>query len=362
MASLPPLRVRGGHDADEAAVVGDGDSAGSAAAAAQSPHTLKQWRPREELDMYHSLLFIGASGKGKSTIMKKLLYTLRDKFYAVCGMAGNKDVVKDMSKMLHPSMITLGFSPERLRTMMKRGELLMQLQEEQGDEPRPLLVILDDIAALNKAFLKDKTLAEIIGQGRHKGVCVWVLCQHWRQTPSDVRGYSDIILCADDSSANRKALLERFGIGGLDMKQFNTLMNVATQNFGALVARNRASGNGTALQTSVRCYNVTASEHAMLKDKYFRVGAAEVWAVLYCHQKVCKARVSALNMLEREVREWKRDSARKSAPTAAAARGGGGGNFGTPGNELTVEPPEEIPSARAGHSVVIHNSDFATRM
>lgn len=342
---------------DDGSAVDDG---ASVVAVEQSPHTLKQWRPVDELDTYHSMLFIGASGKGKSTLMKKLLYTLHDKFYAVCGMAGNQDVVNDMSMMLHPAMITLGFKPERLRNLMKRGEVLMQLQREQGDPPRPLLVILDDIAALNKAFLKDKTLAEIIGQGRHKGVCVWVLCQHWRQTPSDVRGYSDIVLCADDSASNRKAILERFGIGGLDLKQFNMLMNVATQSFGALVARNRASGNGTALETSVRCYNVTPQEFRMLKPLYFRVGSPEVWAVLYRHQSVCKARVSAVERIQQELRAWKRSSKRPGA-AAAAASGGGAGRLGTPGNELHVEPAQEI-RVPVEHSVVVHNSDFDTRV
>jgi len=348
------------HDAvDISSAHSDGGSTSSAAATAQNPHTLKQWRPAEELDTYHSLLFIGASGKGKSTIMKKLLYTLRDKFYAVCAMAGNMDVVGDLTKMLHPSMITLGFKPERLRSVMRRGEVLMQLHHEQGDPPRPLLVIMDDIAALNKAYLKDKTLAEIIGQGRHKGVCVWVLCQGWKQTPPDVRGYSDIILCADDSAVNRKAMLERFGIGGLDLKQFHALMNVATQNYGALVARNRASGNGTALETSVRCYNVTAQEFKMLRPMYFRVGSPEVWAVLYRHQSACKARVSALDRIQQELRAWKRSNTRPSATAQSAATNGNNGHFGTPGNELTLEPPQEIPIANA-HSVVVHNSDFMT--
>jgi GTPase SAR1 family protein len=280
--------------------------------AEQGIDRLASWAPTTELDAMHTLLFIGSSGSGKSTLTKKLLYEMKDKFYAAVAFCGNREVMDDMAMMLHPSMIHYGFDEDKVHSILRRGEVLMGSFKDTG-EVRPLLVILEDIAALDKQILKCKALASIVNQGRHQSVCVWVLCQHWKQTHADTRtGFSDMVLCKEDSDASRKNIHGKFGCGALSYPQFKQAMDGATPNYGALVVRNRAPiQNG--IMDQVRSYRVTRNEYQKLQQKSFRVGHFSVWQELYRYQSLEMAKLSALQHMTQEMQEFqKRQAAMQS--------------------------------------------------
>lgn len=280
--------------------------------------------------MYHSALFLGGSGKGKSVAMKKMLFEFAcvNRFYNVVAFCGNKEVMRDMETMVHPSCVHFGFDEKVIESTLAFGEQLLALNQEKGDPHRPLLMILDDIAAYDKKAVNGELMRKIISQGRHMGVCVWVTAQTWKQINTDTRTqYSDLILCNEGSPTVLTKLLEIFGIPDMNPKAFKNLMARATKNYGMLVLRLRKGGG--ALQM-MRTYRVTPDEYKALDTEEgehytFRSGNAAVWASLYRWQ-ILESDKDIEAELRRDVEQMrhKRNAARKNAhrrveaPSAAA--------------------------------------------
>jgi energy-coupling factor transporter ATP-binding protein EcfA2 len=202
---------------------------------------LDTFNPARDLDMYHNLLLLGSSGCGKSTLMKYMLMqmTAGGRFWNVMAFCGNKEAMRDMETMVDKAFVYEGWQPERLKRVLAEGAKLLELTES-GAPHRPILVILDDIAAADKKAVNSPLMKNIISQGRHEGVCVWVTSQVWNQTNNATRSqYSDIILCGTYTAAGVKHLNDDYGIGLDSDAHLKTVLRQYCANHGALVVRNR---------------------------------------------------------------------------------------------------------------------------
>lgn len=172
-----------------------------------------------------AIVLFGARRRGKTTAAKYMVYKMYqagicDNFYVVCG---NRNTAISWREVVHEIYIRTLEDPLSGRTMkstlselrgmlMKQGELIekdhvefneyckrMQRADPSFEPPEyaipkqlTVTVILDDCGG-KSSFVNSPEIELIANEGRHFGITILILCQHFMQVNRTIRDNADYV-------------------------------------------------------------------------------------------------------------------------------------------------------------------------
>jgi len=185
------------------------------------------------------ILLVGKTGAGKSTKMAWIMRTWGKKIRKGLVMSGSacNDYTYVPAAYRHR-----GYDAELIHKIRVEQDSRATQKEFDPTMDNSLWLILDDLSG-DKTVMSDKSLKELFSMGRHGEISTVVMCQYLMDLPKALRTNVDyIILLADKSPSNRKALKEQF-VSCVSQSTFGRIMDSCTQNKGALVINNRTDSN-----------------------------------------------------------------------------------------------------------------------
>jgi hypothetical protein len=136
-----------------------------------------------------TVLITGKRGSGKTTFMRNVMYAMRNKLDVAVLMCPSADVREDFRQFL-PSSYVYDFEIDRLNTIV---DCQIKLAAEVGDRLRNVGIILDDCMYDSKT-MKNKSMRNIIMNGRHNRFFFMNCTQHAPDFPKSMRGNLDLIV------------------------------------------------------------------------------------------------------------------------------------------------------------------------
>lgn len=198
-------------------------------------------RPRsiQELQGGSKLIIIGASGSGKSQLIKFILYTKRNLIPLPLIMSGTEQYNAFYRDFIPDTFIYNELKEEAINSLFKRQRLAKQYIKE---NPWSLLVI-DDLTD-HKATLKKQIFETLFKTSRHYSMLFILAMQHALDISPTLRSNTDYIFCFKEHSIkNRKTLFENyFSIVG-DFKLFCKILDEITEDYCCLVKDNTVQTN-----------------------------------------------------------------------------------------------------------------------
>lgn len=180
-------------------------------------------------------LFVARRGSGKSVLLRDLMGHAREKFDLVIALTPTEDSAAAFRKHLPAACVHEGFAPAVL-------ENALQLQRDAakaGKRVRSLLILLDDCTFDPKIF-KSTAMRDLAMNGRHQNVALWTTCQYLVDLPPAVRAQIDYVFALYEPVLDNRKKLHKMFFGVLPYPKFCQAMDLATDNYGALVLDNTA--------------------------------------------------------------------------------------------------------------------------
>jgi hypothetical protein len=194
-----------------------------------------------------SIVMIAKRGQGKSYVTRDILHYYRKK---PCGaIISPTEKFSPFYKYFfadlyihHDIDIVLLEKILRRQIKMKRKEKIKERQGKKIDSSA--IIVMDDCLAQASLWKKDKTVKEILMNGRHYNLTYILTMQTPLGIGPDLRlNFDYIFLLRDDSSINRKKLYENYASMFSSRDIFEQAFTECTQDFKCMVIDNRCSSS-----------------------------------------------------------------------------------------------------------------------
>jgi hypothetical protein len=225
---------------------------------------LEQFKPGEA-KQDRVWLIIAPRGSGKSVQLKDLLYKTRTHYDFGLAMTATAETVKTFKEFLPPAMIyTDGYDFDVAEKFVN----LSKTTADSGKE-RHSVLIMDD-CMFDQKVMKTKTQQALHLNGRHYHSALFNTTQYAMIIPPVIRSNVDYVLCLQDlKQSNRKRLYEMFYGVFPSFREFNSVFQNVTRDYGALVLDCTTSSGR--LEDCVKWYR------ASLETPPFRLGKRVFW-------------------------------------------------------------------------------------
>jgi len=224
--------------------------------------SLLQFDP-EILPEHFSCAIYGQRRTGKTTILRDLIYQLRDRFDIVIVFSVTADLYKTTDYSFVPeNNFVYGLDEKFIEGMItKRRNYILQGHDKKKLDR--MLFLLDDVISEKNVF-HSKTLSSLFVLGRHALISVVVLTQHTSGINPTIRKNLDLsIVFYPESSASREVISKEY----LSLKHWNLgseILKAATNKQFATLAIIR--------NPSARAYNEKAFTYmARYHEKKFKI-------------------------------------------------------------------------------------------
>ena len=184
----------------------------------------------------NNFLVVGKRNRGKSTIIVDIAKKLRKVYPKAVIFSATDECTSFYSQWFNPSFVYSSFDEGTLQR-------LLQVQKEACStgttllKKTGLLLIIDD-AGFDAAFLRCKALREMFFNGRHLQCSLIIGLQDIVSIGPNLRSQIDYtFLLQERIYQSRKRLHEIFGVYNTP-KEFCSVMDAATKNYGCLVINN----------------------------------------------------------------------------------------------------------------------------
>lgn len=194
---------------------------------------IKRFDPRT-LKPDRSIVLCGATGKGKSVVMKNLLYHLRRKLDFVMAMSPTESSLEFFKETVPDNFIFDKYDDESVADILNlMGDLKHSKKKRNG------MLCLDD-CMWDKKSVKGPIARKIAMQGRNLNYGRLECVQHIMDYPSELRGnVGYVIATAEPILKNRRKLFENFfGVFSGGFKQFEVFFATCTKNYEVIVLDN----------------------------------------------------------------------------------------------------------------------------
>ena len=193
---------------------------------------LLKLNPAEQISVGSIITVVGKRNTGKSLIVRELLYKLRDQIdFCVC-MTPTASSAHAFSQMMPRACVyDQGLNLEVI-------DKLMAFQSDcakRKKRVRSVALVLDDCSWEAKSFRTPApTLAQLYRNGRHMKITVLTVMQDAMDCSVGLRGQIDCLICLREASAQMRKRLHACWFGVVSLAGFNAIMDVVTENYGAL--------------------------------------------------------------------------------------------------------------------------------
>ena len=182
---------------------------------------------------------IGPRNTGKTTLLKHIMYHMRDKFdcgVAMCPTLDSQEG-KGLESYIPHALVSSTYSTAKVREML---EYQRKYNDKNGkSKSRNLFCILDD-CMFDPKFLKTIEQREIHMNGRHRKIFLINCTQHMMDIPNGLRGMIDYVIVLRNSIKSDRERLYKYFFGMFDTQSaFNSAMTKLTAGYSAMVLDKR---------------------------------------------------------------------------------------------------------------------------
>ena len=182
-------------------------------------------------------LLLGRRNTGKSTLMRDLLYHMRDHSDVCICMTPTESAAQFFREITPKSFVyDSGLDLAML-------ESLMTIQREfarTGKRVRRVTLVLDDCSC-DASALRSNVISDLFRNGRHQKITVIITSQYATDLGPGLRSQVDYVFCMRDPSVANKKRLHSFFAGAIESyHSFSNVFDIVTSNYGVFVVNNTA--------------------------------------------------------------------------------------------------------------------------
>jgi energy-coupling factor transporter ATP-binding protein EcfA2 len=210
------------------------------------------------------VLLIGKRGSGKTTLMKDIMFNMKDKLDFGIAMSPTEETTASLGSFLPPSCIYNTFSSTALDTMLEH----QRVQIKKGHN-RNVFLLLDD-CMYDKKVMAGTNTRELFMNGRHRKIFFMNSVQYMMDMPAALRSQVDYVFALKENIISSREKLWKYFFGMFqDFRDFNKVMNSCTQGYECIVVDNTVRSND--LSDCIYWYQANVSLPP------FRMGADVFW-------------------------------------------------------------------------------------
>ena len=191
------------------------------------------------------IAMIGASGSGKSWIIREIFFHMKNDIGCGVVIAPTDKMNKFYDNFIPSSFIYHEFKPEIIPNILTRQKKIIEKNEKRIIEGKQEIdtrafLIMDDCMASKNLWLKDPNILEIMNQGRHFKLSYILSMQYCLSVMPELRTqFNYIFMLGEDNAASRKKLHEHWCGVVPSFAMFESIFMQVTSNYGCLVVNNR---------------------------------------------------------------------------------------------------------------------------
>ena len=172
----------------------------------------------------------GRRNTGKSTILKSLMFALREKIDCCVAMTPTQSSAEFFrSVMPAPLVYDKGIELGVIETMLTIQRELIAIGKR-----RECLLILDDVSYDKLAF-RSAVLGDAWRNGRHAAITIILTSQACYDLPPDLRSNTDLIFALRDPIIQNRKKLHLAYFGQLPFDGFSQCFEACTDSYGSIV-------------------------------------------------------------------------------------------------------------------------------
>lgn len=231
-----------------------------------------------------NIVIIGKKNTGKSTLIKNILFYLKDKLPIVIAMSGSESLNNFYKKLIPDMFVYSDINISKFTHISDRQNKFIE-HVNHGTESFTGLndnigLILDDCIA-DTTWTKDESMNHFVTNGRHMKLTLIVAVQAIKSLPPIIRGNIDYIFILRCNSTNERRKYRDDFLGLFNSKkQFDYTFEKYTDNYKAFVIDNVNQSNDMRdvyfwykadINIKLKlCKEVYWDINKMLLDKYYK--------------------------------------------------------------------------------------------
>jgi hypothetical protein len=199
----------------------------------------------EDMCTNPSIIMIAKRGSGKSWITRAIMCRFSDIPVGVVISPTEKDNPFFVD-FFPDTFIYYKYESKILKKLLFRQKRILQKAREKKQagkfiDPRAI-VVMDDCLASKGTWAKDPLVFELLFNGRHRQITYILTMQYPLGITPELRSNFDyVFLLAEDYISNLKRIYEHYAGMFPDFNSFRQVFRQLTQDFGAMVIKNRGS-------------------------------------------------------------------------------------------------------------------------
>lgn len=198
---------------------------------------IKRFNP-EGIKDTATVLLIGKRGTGKSTLMRDIMYHMKDRLNFGLAMSPTEESTASLGTFIPRSCIYNQFSSAALDVMLE-----IQRKSVKKGKWKKVYLIMDD-CMYDKRVMKGVNIRELFMNGRHRKIFHMNAIQYLMDIGPDIRSQVDYVFALKENIISNREKLWKFFFGMFDnYSDFNKVMNTCTSGYDALVLDNTKRSN-----------------------------------------------------------------------------------------------------------------------
>ena len=195
----------------------------------KSKINIERWNDNFKLDT--TILLVGKRGSGKTSLLKQLLFNIRNKVDVCIAMTPTISTQKDLSKILPSEFIYPSWNEKVIKNLFEQQKKMLK----KGSAIKHVCLVCDDLM-YDKKLMRGKTMREIFQNGRHYHITLICTAQYLFDLDPSQRSNTDICLClAENVHSNKEKLFKTFFGFFENYRDFDSVFRACTEDYEALV-------------------------------------------------------------------------------------------------------------------------------
>ena len=184
------------------------------------------------------VLLVGKRGTGKSTLLKDLMYHVKDKLDFGIAMSPTEECTSDLGSYVPQTCIYNEFMGDKVDALLEE-----QRKTIKKGGNRRVFLLLDD-CMYDKKIMKGTNIRNLFMNGRHRKI-FFINCQQYvMDMPPDLRSQVDFVFALREPILSNKEKLWKFFFGMFpNFHDFHAVMDSCTQNYECLVLNTKQHSN-----------------------------------------------------------------------------------------------------------------------
>lgn len=220
------------------------------------------------------IALLGRRGTGKSTLVKDILYSVRDIPVGTV-ISPTEEVNRFYSNIIPPIFIHGDYNPSIIEKFVSRQKFITrkhvnEINRYGRSQINPHAFIILDDCMYDDTWTRDSSIRFLFMNGRHIKALFLFTMQYPLGVPPALRTNIDYsFILKDNNISNRKKIYEHYAGVFPKFEVFCEFMAQCTQNYECLVINNKVDSNN--LEDMVFWYK------ANLNTPDFKIGSSEYW-------------------------------------------------------------------------------------